>query len=277
MLKSFNTNGLIPGVNQNCMKAINTKLGNKIRYFRKRSRLSQLKLENEIGAASGSISRIENGEVNPTKETLQKIKEVLGLNTREFRYLALDTSKPASQEEINKAIGEVREYFKSTKRLAYLVDDRQRIVYASEGFHRSMNISHELAEKNIFGKSTIEITVNPEVGVQKFLDPNDLERIVYYALIRFNYLLGFMKGDPIYEETIEVVRNFPIASNQVEKAFKETNVEKLNSEEARTLGFKLMGFKVNMMFSVEQLATSDRFTIYEYAPTNKILKLLSKL
>jgi transcriptional regulator with XRE-family HTH domain len=252
-------------------------LGEKIKYFRKRAMLSQMKLEIEIGAAAGSISRIEAGEVNPSKETLKKIKEALGLNTREFRYLALDTAQPATQKEIAKAIDEVRHYFDNTKRLAYLVDDRQRIVYASEGFHRSMNISHEQANQAIFGKSTLEITVNPEIGVQKYLDPNDLERIVYYALIRFNYLLGFMKGDSIFEETMNVIKKFPLASKQYLKAFEETSVERLNSEEARTLGFKLMGFTVNMMFSVEQLARSDRFTIYEYAPTNKLLKLLSKL
>ncbi len=58
-------------------------LGNKIRNFRLRAGLSQMKLEGLIDASPGSISRIENGEVNPTKETLVKIIDMLQLNANE--------------------------------------------------------------------------------------------------------------------------------------------------------------------------------------------------
>ncbi|MFS8131461.1 MAG: helix-turn-helix domain-containing protein [Candidatus Dojkabacteria bacterium] len=55
------------------------KLGQKIRNFRIRSGKSQMELELEIGASAGSLSRIENGEVNPTKETLLRIVDGLKL------------------------------------------------------------------------------------------------------------------------------------------------------------------------------------------------------
>jgi transcriptional regulator with XRE-family HTH domain len=54
-------------------------VGEKIRKFRKRSGISQFELELRIDASPGSISRIESGQVNPTKETLQKISKVLHL------------------------------------------------------------------------------------------------------------------------------------------------------------------------------------------------------
>jgi len=57
------------------------KLGQKIRNFRIRAGKSQMDLELEIGASAGSLSRIENGEVNPTKETLLKIANELHLNS----------------------------------------------------------------------------------------------------------------------------------------------------------------------------------------------------
>ncbi|MEO6729410.1 MAG: helix-turn-helix domain-containing protein [Candidatus Dojkabacteria bacterium] len=63
------------------------KLGQKIRNFRKRANKSQMDLELEIGASPGSLSRIENGEVNPTKETLVKIIEVLKLQNIEAATL----------------------------------------------------------------------------------------------------------------------------------------------------------------------------------------------
>ncbi len=58
-------------------------LGQKIRKFRKRAELSQMELELEIGASPGSISRIENGQVNPTKETLYTISNILHLTSKE--------------------------------------------------------------------------------------------------------------------------------------------------------------------------------------------------
>lgn len=41
----------------------------KLKLFRKSLNISQFSLEIMIGAASGSISRIESGHTNPTKET----------------------------------------------------------------------------------------------------------------------------------------------------------------------------------------------------------------
>lgn len=62
-------------------------VGEKIRVYRKREKLSQFALELEIEASPGSVSRIESGQVNPTKETLKKISEVLNLTTHETSIL----------------------------------------------------------------------------------------------------------------------------------------------------------------------------------------------
>ncbi|KXK26782.1 MAG: Helix-turn-helix motif protein [candidate division WS6 bacterium OLB20] len=58
-------------------------LGSIIRDYRKRAGVSQLDLEMAIGASPGSLSRIENGIVNPTKETLLNIADVLKLDAVE--------------------------------------------------------------------------------------------------------------------------------------------------------------------------------------------------
>lgn len=64
-----------------------TTLGEKIKYYRQRANKSQFKLETETGLASGSISRIENDSINPTKETLSKISQVLRLRPSEMAFL----------------------------------------------------------------------------------------------------------------------------------------------------------------------------------------------
>jgi transcriptional regulator with XRE-family HTH domain len=66
---------------------MNNTVGDKIRKFRKRSGISQFELELRIEASPGSISRIENGLVNPTKETLGKIIQVLNLKMHDSATL----------------------------------------------------------------------------------------------------------------------------------------------------------------------------------------------
>jgi transcriptional regulator with XRE-family HTH domain len=62
-------------------------IGQKIRAFRINSQLSQMDLELLINASPGSISRIENGKVNPTKETLFSISHALDLMPNQISYL----------------------------------------------------------------------------------------------------------------------------------------------------------------------------------------------
>lgn len=61
----------------------NIEIGKRIKKLRTKRGLSQLDLELLINASSGSISRIENGKVNPTKETLASISRGLSLNYEE--------------------------------------------------------------------------------------------------------------------------------------------------------------------------------------------------
>lgn len=62
-------------------------LGQKIKQFRKHAGLSQLALELEIEASPGHLSRIENGQINPTKEIIVDIAKALNLNTKEIASL----------------------------------------------------------------------------------------------------------------------------------------------------------------------------------------------
>lgn len=114
----------------------NITLGQRIKYFRKRAGISQLELETLIGTSSGSLSRIENGEVNPTKETLSKIAEVLRLTSLQYSYLTGPISNIATTEEVFKAKIEVDELFAKKGVIAYLIDDRSRILYTSKSFQK---------------------------------------------------------------------------------------------------------------------------------------------
>ncbi len=62
-------------------------LGSKIHEYRIREGLSQFDLELKIDVSPGVISRIENGQTNPNKETLLKIIEALNLKSYEAASL----------------------------------------------------------------------------------------------------------------------------------------------------------------------------------------------
>jgi len=79
-------------------------LGQKIRNFRKRAGMTQMDLELAVGMANGGISRIENGKVNPSKETLLKIGNILKLNSQEMGELFGITTKEEPKLKVMKDI-----------------------------------------------------------------------------------------------------------------------------------------------------------------------------
>lgn len=62
-------------------------VGEKIKFFRQRMCRSQLEVELDTGLGNGTMSRIERGITNPTKETIIKIASSLSLNPKETGYL----------------------------------------------------------------------------------------------------------------------------------------------------------------------------------------------
>jgi transcriptional regulator with XRE-family HTH domain len=87
------------------MKSTENHIGEKIKFFRLRAGLSQLDVELKMEASQGSVSRIETGEVNPTKETLWKLCEVLNItSTDAASLLGFDTKELANMIGISKKL-----------------------------------------------------------------------------------------------------------------------------------------------------------------------------
>jgi len=61
--------------------------GQKLRQLRQSRHVSQLQLEVAANLSVGSVSRMENNRINPTKETLFKIANVLRLTSEEAAEL----------------------------------------------------------------------------------------------------------------------------------------------------------------------------------------------
>lgn len=249
-------------------------LGEKIRYFRKRNGMSQLALEVAAGMAVGSLSRIENGEINPTKETVVKISEILELDTREVNYILGLVDNEVTQQELDRVKAEVGPYFSKPGVFAYLIDERWRLRYASKSFVRISELPIVEAEK-AYGETIITIVLNEKLGVRKLLDPERLSEILKFQLSRYFAEVGFIQ-DEHYFKTVEEINKDKLAKSIWDQIIrKEIDISHYNN--SRIVDFNIKGMRVPLTYSREPHKSHSRFEIIEYTLTNVFAKLVRRI
>lgn len=68
-------------------KKIRTRIGEKLKFYRKRSELSLDDLSKLCGVSASYLSKIEKSERMPTIKLIHKIGEALKLESKELSYL----------------------------------------------------------------------------------------------------------------------------------------------------------------------------------------------
>jgi transcriptional regulator with XRE-family HTH domain len=236
--------------------------GRRLRFFRKRAGLSQFQLEVEIGAASGSISRIENGVTNANKETLNAIADVLEMNLVEREYAYGKRMFPVTQEDIEKALSCVQKTFSKPWYFAYIIDDRYRVWDVSKGMRKFLNLSEEVVNEYL-GKSLIKIALDDKLGkrvlsADTYLDTlRDLIDIFYVEV-------GFMIDDPIIADTITTLEENTVA-RKMWYQIKRRKPMYLQDYMKRKVKFNMSLVNVPIVFSKILLKTDERFTVIEYS------------
>lgn len=249
--------------------------GNRIKFFRKRAGLTQSDLELSINAATGSVSRLEAGKVQPTKDTVLKIAEVLNLNPLELDYLIGPKGTPITQEEIENAKNEVKGYFRQKGVMAYILDDRWRVWTVSKTFQRILKLSDETVEE-LFGKNLMTVILDKNVNLLNLLEQSKLKEVMYYQLARFYREIYFMADDPVISEVIQSIKQNKLVENVWKEVLRNKGKHE-QSIESRRVYFNLKGITVELNYSRDKLQHNPRFEIIEYVPTNKIIKLYSSL
>lgn len=249
-------------------------IGNKIRVFRKLNGMSQLDLELAINTSTGTISRIENNETNPSKETILRISKVLKINSLGLDYLIGHISEPASIEEITQARSDVSSFFEKKGVLAYMVDDRSRLIDISSSFCKL----GKLPEKDKFLlKPLVEVIFDSKYGIRKNLDEELFHRTTFLALLRNYQEMYFMQGDPVYEDMMQFI-DLHSEAKKIWAEVKDYCYDySVRNDATREVYFVVNGVKVKMNYSVEPLWSNPRFRLLEYSPNNYLAKLLLKL
>jgi transcriptional regulator with XRE-family HTH domain len=249
-------------------------LGNRLRSFRKRTGMSQLQLETAIGMAQGALSRIENGEVNPTKETLQKIADVLKLHDRERRYLYGDLFYPADEKEIQQALNEVDPYLNTKGVLAYVIDERFRFIAGSKSFQKALGISDEVLSE-IHCKPFHDVILGERFNFKQYIDPEYLDEVIKHAAYRLYSETYFMMDDESVQESIKAMESNPLSNKYWKEALKDEPI-KYHSTESRKVYLKMMGIPLEFVYSDSVIINYSRFYVVDYLPMNNLYKKVFK-
>lgn len=238
-----------------------TKLGSKLKFFRNRSGKSQFDVEVELDMSPGNLSRIENGHINPTKETVYRIAEVYGLNQSELSYLLGIFDKKPTKVELTQVRDATNNFFDRKDVFAYMLDERWNLVAVSKGFSELLGVPH-LFIKGVIGKNLLKIVFNPASPVHSKINWDDKGKMAALQLSRLKNDFGYLSDETWFKELLSdllMFEQFKLGWEQLDKL----GIDYF-SDESRTVTFKLKGQAVDFIYSREVLKEFPRFTIIQY-------------
>ncbi len=245
-------------------------LSKRLRYFRQTKGISQMDLEITTDLAFGSVSRFESGKTNPTKESIYKISEILNLSNSELDYLVGSTSKPANDSEIKQAEKEVESYFNKPLVLAFLIDDRFRLLKVSNTL---MSIFDTLDLNQLI--TLPEILLSKENPIGKFFQ-KDLNANLEQILIKVKDKMGFMIDDEYYKQITGSILKYSFAK----KIWDEILIQNKSSHSIpisnRQFTFGTDKEFTKMHYTIESLEKNPRFSILELYPNMQFYKNFKK-
>lgn len=250
------------------------KLGDKIRYFRKRAKMSQLDLEVAIGTSPGAISRIENGEVNPTKDTIDKVSESLSLNTLERLFLDGDYSREVTIEEVSRVVKENDSLLKSNSVFAYICDERFKVWAFSEGFRNLLGFSKDFVQSSLCGNNLLELIFDDSFKIKQFFNEKKFRDIAIFQVNRFKKQLPFWECDEYLRSLLNRLMEMPLFK-EIWQLPEDQSLD-LYSNYSRVINFVVNGLEVDMEYSREPIRSCPRMNVVFYRPDERFLLLVNR-
>jgi len=242
---------------------MNNIIGERLKNFRMQKGLTQQKLELAIGASFGHISKVESGQINPTKETLLKIVEVLKLTEEEAVFLLGLNLDKVSKEEIQEVIKNTKEYLENSKYPSYLQDDYFFVHSWNKKMLDLLGVNSLLA--TLFrGKNSLEMMLQPQF--KKIMSKERWEKLFQDDLVFFmksvNYPL--FKHNKVLKEILNILDKYPEFKEHWNKALARYSETIVCGE--NLIYFNRENKEVCYYMSVINLVRYPRFRIVEYIP-----------
>lgn len=237
-------------------------LGRKLYAFREDRKLSQSRLEVEAGLSFGTISRIENGLVNPTKETLVKISEILKLDDSEFNYLLTEKKSTPTKAEVENIIERVKQLIDSSEFPAYLMDCEFRVWYWNDLILKVLEINKDKTEK-YRGSSTVKILLLSEFNLKEKIPKKKLPLIIKKQVDIYKQLVKKYKNEAFTRQEIRDLRK--------DDLFRVAWDENITPEESPLVTDFYLNFKgttLDIEIVNNFLNFDNRFILVRYYPKN---------
>lgn len=235
-------------------------LGRKIYVLREDRSLSQTKLEVEAGLSFGTLSRIENGNINPTKETIIKIAQVLDLHDDEFNYLiSLQKSSP-DENEIERVVGLVKNNFDKQTVPMYMIDNQFRICYWNDIILKLFEIDKSLTLK-YQGLTTWDVLFHKDFKILNRIPKKYLPIILGQMLTTYRSVVHKYRNHPQYFEDFRRIKKTVYMSELWSQEYKKEYLP-FSSD----FWLKYKGKILEIDIETSSLSLDSRFFAIKYYP-----------
>jgi transcriptional regulator with XRE-family HTH domain len=241
-------------------------LGRKIYILREDRSLSQTKLEVEAGLSFGTLSRIENGSINPTKETLVKIAKVLELKDDEFVYLINHRKSNPDENEVQHIVESVRRDLNDEEVPAYLVDTRLRVWDWNEMILKIIGVDKVKAQE-YKGFTCMRILFLSEFNLRKRIPVTYLPKIINQQVSTYKYLIRKYRNE---STTSQEIRDL-LKDEEFKNAWvTDESFDYLPLKNEFYLRFNNKLLKIDIL--LQQLTSDNRFFVIRYFPKDQITR-----
>jgi len=247
-------------------------LGRKIYVLREDRSLSQTKLEVEAGLSFGTLSRIENGNINPTKETIIKIAQVLDLHDDEFNYLiSLQKSSP-DVDEIERVVGLVSEEIKNERIPAYLIDTKLRVWDWNKMILKLIGADDNSAEK-YRGYTCMRLLFFSEFNIRNKIPKEKLGKIIKQQVDTYKYVSNKYRNETFTNSEIrELLKD--VSFKHAWKTESELKYFPIKNEFHLKYGNNIL----NIDILLNRFSSDNRFIIVKYYPKDsRTLKVFESI
>lgn len=236
-------------------------LGRKLYAFREDRKFSQSRLEVEAELSFGTISRIENGLINPTKETLYKVSNALNLNSSEFQYMISPMSTFPSLSDVEIVKNAVFEKVQQISFPAYVRDNKFRIWFWNDYILELLGVKKSIAEKNV-GINGIQLLLSPYFNLISKVPKGKRLEFLSKQISFMKYSGRKYKGHHEFRETIQDLLDY----DEFKKYWDIDNKWGYDPAFSNSFTFSYAGKDVNIYASNTEILMDNRFVVVTYYP-----------
>jgi transcriptional regulator with XRE-family HTH domain len=253
-------------------------LGRKIYVLREERKLSQSKLEVEAGLSFGTISRIENGVINPTKETIIKIAQNLNLNESEFGYLLnIRHQYYPNEGEIKECVSTTGQGIITNYYPAYLIDNSFRVWSWNDKILEILGIEDRLVDKYI-GKTCVQILFARDLKIIDRIPKRMLYKVLSRQVWSYRKLITKNRHETF---VIDEIAKLKSESRTFKSYWEDAEVDSVDDAFGDEFYITYKGNVCSFLVTMNRLKFDERFSLVRYFPkdvlTSEILQGLNKL